>query len=137
MNINSGIFWETMSTLCINAVLKLKQLITTSCLYVITMYYIQIRPLLLERSSLTFRQNTECRFTLKLVRYMIITYSQMHRAYKYSQHSSIIWPVWLNHWVFVYELSSCGFVFSCWHLNYILRSQKFALVRSYFLNGMF
>ena len=28
---------------------------------------------------------------------------------KYSQHSSIIWPVWLNGWVFVYELSGCGF----------------------------
>ena len=29
------------------------------------------------------------------------TYSQMHRTYKYSQHSSIIWPVWLNDWVSV------------------------------------
>ena len=36
------------------------------------------------------------RFTLKRVRDMIITYSQMHRTDKYSQHSSIIWPVWLN-----------------------------------------
>ena len=27
---------------------------------------------------------------------MIITYSQMHRTDKYSQHSSIIWPVWVN-----------------------------------------
>ena len=27
---------------------------------------------------------------------MIRTYSQMHRTDKYSQHSSIIWPVWLN-----------------------------------------
>ena len=26
----------------------------------------------------------------------IITYSQMHRTDKYSQHSSIIWPVWVN-----------------------------------------
>ena len=25
-----------------------------------------------------------------------LLYSQMHRADKYSQHSSIIWPVWLN-----------------------------------------
>ena len=30
------------------------------------------------------------------VRDMIRTYSQMHRTDKYSQHSSIIWPVWLN-----------------------------------------
>ena len=32
-------------------------------------------------------------FTLKRVRDMIRTYSQMHRTDKYSQHSSIIWPV--------------------------------------------
>ena len=38
----------------------------------------------------------ECGFTLKRVRDMIRTYSQMHRTDKYSQHSSIIWPVWLN-----------------------------------------
>ena len=40
---------------------------------------------------------------------MIRTYSQMHRANKYLQCSSIIWSVWLNGWVFVYELSGCGF----------------------------
>ena len=34
-----------------------------------------------------------------------------------SQHSSIIWPVLLNSWVFVYELSVCGFDSSCSHLN--------------------
>ena len=50
------------------------------------------------RSSLTFRQTVECRFSLKLVCDMIIAYSQMHRSDKYSQHSSIIWPVWLNGW---------------------------------------
>ena len=41
--------------------------------------------------------------------HMIITYSQMHRTDKCSQHNSIIWPVWLNGWVSVYELSGCGF----------------------------
>ena len=38
----------------------------------------------------------ECGFTLKRVRDMIRRYSQMHRADKYSQHSSVIWPVWQN-----------------------------------------
>ena len=38
-----------------------------------------------------------------------LTYSQMHHADKYSQHNLIIWPVWLNGWVFVYELRNCGF----------------------------
>ena len=42
----------------------------------------------------------------------------MHRTDKYSQHSSIIWPVWLNGLVFVYELSGCGFESSCSHLNF-------------------
>ena len=32
----------------------------------------------------------------------------MHHTDKYSQHSSIIWPVWWNGWVFVCELSGCG-----------------------------
>ena len=41
----------------------------------------------------------------------------MHRRDKNSQHSLIIWPVWLNGWVFVYELSGCGFDSSCSHLN--------------------
>ena len=42
----------------------------------------------------------ECRFSLKQVRNMIITYSQVLRADKYLQHN----------WVFVYELSGCGWV---------------------------
>ena len=39
---------------------------------------LQICRLLRARSSLTFNQTVECRFTLKLVRDMIITYSQLH-----------------------------------------------------------
>ena len=42
----------------------------------------------------------------------------MHHTNKYSQHSSVIWPVWLNGWVFVYELSCCGFEPSCSQLNF-------------------
>ena len=51
---------------------------------------LQIWCLLWARSSLTFRQTIEWRFTLNLVRDMIIAYSQMHRTNDYSQHSSII-----------------------------------------------
>ena len=41
----------------------------------------------------------------------------MHHTDKYLQHSSIIWPAWLNGWVFVYELNGCAFE-SCYsHLN--------------------
>ena len=59
----------------------------------------------------TFRHSLdiEYRFTLKRVRDRIRTYSQMHRTNRYSQHSLIIRPVWLNGWVFIYGLS--GFEF--------------------------
>ena len=43
---------------------------------------------------------------------------QMHRRDKYLQQGTIIWSVWLNSWVFVYELSGCGFESSGSHLNY-------------------
>ena len=48
----------------------------------------------------------------------IQAYSQMHRADEYSKHSSIIWPIWPNSLVFVYELSGCGFESSWSHLNF-------------------
>ena len=34
-----------------------------------------------------------------------------------TEHSSIIWPVWPNGWVFFYELSSSGFESSCSQLH--------------------
>ena len=57
--------------------------------------------------------NYRVRIHSKSVRDMTITYRQMHRTDKYSQHSSIIWPVWLNAWVFVYKLSGCWFESHC------------------------
>ena len=42
----------------------------------------------------------------------------MHRTEKYSQHSLIIWPVWIIGWVFVYKLSACGFESRCCHLKF-------------------
>ena len=68
------------------------------------------------KEFLDIQTTVECGFTLKLVRDMIKTHSQMHRTDKYSQHSSIIWPVWPNGWVFVYEVSDCGFESRCSHL---------------------
>ena len=47
---------------------------------------------------------------LKRIHEMIRTYSQMHCIDRCSQHSSIIWSVWLNGWVFVYEISVCGWI---------------------------
>ena len=44
--------------------------------------------------------------------------TRMHHRDKYSQYSSIIWLVWLNGWVLVYELSGSEFGSSCCHLNF-------------------
>ena len=55
--------------------------------------------------------------SLKRVREMIKIYTQMHRTDNYSQHSSMIMPLWPSDWVFIYELSGCGFESSCSHLN--------------------
>ena len=73
------------------------------------------------KEFLDIQASIECRFTLKLVRDMIIIYSQMHGTDKYSKQSSIISPVWLNAWVFVYELIRCGCESRCCHLNYCQR----------------
>ena len=43
--------------------------------------------------------------------------TRMHLTDKYLQHSSIIWLVWVNGWVLVYELSGCEFDSRCCHLN--------------------
>ena len=52
------------------------------------------------KEFLDIQATIECRFTLKCVRDMTRTYCQMHCTDKNSEHSSIIWPVWPNDWVF-------------------------------------
>ena len=69
------------------------------------------------KEFLDIQATIACRFALKRVHDMI-TYSQMHCTGKYSQLSSIIWPFWLNGWVFVYELIGCGFEYRWCHLNF-------------------
>ena len=78
----------------------------------------------LSKEFLDIQSTTECGFNLKHVRDTIRTYSQMHHTDKYSWHSSIIWPVWSNGWVFDYELSGCGCGFKshCSHLyNFMIK----------------
>ena len=69
------------------------------------------------KEFLHIQATAECGFTVKHARGMIITYSQMHRTNEFSHHSSIIWPVWLNDSLFVYEQSGCGFEFRCSYLT--------------------
>ena len=71
----------------------------------------------LSKEFLDIQITIECGFTLKLVRDMTRTYSQMNRTDNYPEHSSIIWPVWPSGWVFVYKLSGSGCKTSCSHLN--------------------
>ena len=68
--------------------------------------------------SVCLLATTEWGFTFKFVRDMTRTYSQMESADEYSQHSSIIWSVWSNRCVFIYELSGSGFESSYSHLNF-------------------
>ena len=65
-----------------------------------------------------------CRMCIhsECARDMIKTCSQMHRTDKYSQHSSIIRPVWPNGWEFIYALSGRGFESKCSHLNFRFRA---------------
>ena len=48
------------------------------------------------KAFLEIQGTIELGFTLKRVRDMRKTYSQMHRRDEYSEDSSIIWPVWSN-----------------------------------------
>ena len=50
----------------------------------------------LSKEFLDIQATIECGFTLKRVRDMIRTYSQMHCRDKFSLDSSVIWLVWLN-----------------------------------------
>ena len=72
----------------------------------------------LEQAVLWQSSITECRITLKSVRDMARTYSQMHCAYKCAEESSMIWQVCRNGRAFDYQLSDSGFEGSCRHLNF-------------------
>ena len=60
------------------------------------------------RDMITYSQ---MHLTDKCVRDMVITHTHMHRTDKFS----VIWPVWLNGLLFVYELSGCEFESRCCH----------------------
>ena len=76
----------------------------------------------LSNKFLNIQATIDSLFTLKRLHDMITTYPEMHHTDRCSQHSSIIWPVWLNGWVVVYELSGWGFESCCSHLNFRYRT---------------
>ena len=78
-------------------------------------------------------------FTLKRVRDMTRTYSQVHRTDKYSQHSSINCSIWPNGLVFVYELSGCGLESSCSHKESFFYNgiTKLTMLRFYYCSKVY
>ena len=66
------------------------------------------------------------------------TNSQMHCADKYSQHSSIISPVWLNGWLFLYKLkwlwvqiSLLSHIFMFWNIFLLFLAMSILLQPGY------
>ena len=56
---------------------------------------------------------------LEFLRFTIcLLVSALGQLYNISNNRGSNFPVWLNGWVFVYELSGCGFESSCSHLNF-------------------
>ena len=76
----------------------------------------------LSKDFLDIQATIECGLTLKRLRDMTRACSQMHLTDRYSQHSSTIWPFWLNGWVIVFEISGCEFEPNCSHLNFKFRA---------------
>ena len=64
--------------------------------YPVPVTYISDMAPALCKEFLDIQASIECRFTLKLVCDMSITYNQMQRTDKYSQDNSVIRSVWLN-----------------------------------------
>ena len=61
------------------------------------------------KKFLDIQATRACGFTWKRVRNMTRTYSLMHRTGKYSEHSSVIWPVFANGLMFISGVRSSGF----------------------------
>ena len=53
------------------------------------------------KEFLDIQATIDCGFTLKRVRDMTRTYTQMHRTDNYSENSCIIWPVGPNGGLFI------------------------------------
>ena len=69
--------------------------VVVSSSLIIVSYTSDITPVL-SRYFFDIQAIAECGFTLKHVSDMMQTYTHMQHIDKYSQHSSNIWPVWLN-----------------------------------------
>ena len=88
----------------------------------------EISHLLWARNFLTFRKLQSVNL-LQMCMWHNKNPHSIHHTDKYSQHNSIISPVWLNGWVFVYKLGGCLFKFCSSHLNF-----RFQILSKQFLD---
>ena len=102
----------------LNFLLLLRQfvvnIITRNIDQVVSMLFFQ------RRSNANEHTLTKLWFSTDYQRWNNIGSSTLHRLSTLFQrlNDSNDWPVWLNGWVFVYELSGCGFESRCCHLNF-------------------
>ena len=80
----------------------------------------KISRLFQAKSSLTFRQLQ--RVDSFWNAYVIWQEHKAKCTVQISTHNTIIWLVWLNGLLLVYEQSGCGFASSCSHLNFRFRA---------------
>ena len=85
---------------------------------------LQIWRLRWARSSLTFRQTTECRFILKLVRDMIITYSHWNTLIYFSKKK-----IWHHIWKLTWKNVWFCFISTVW-VHFSLKTEKFRFWKS-------
>ena len=79
------------------------------------------------KEFLCIQEIAECRFTLNasVIRQK---HSQLEPKDNYSQHSPVVWPVWLNGQVSVQELSGCGFESCCSYYFFFLFSKSLSFL---------
>ena len=78
------------------------------CCEYLSVRCIRLYVIMMSRTSFTLNPHSivvreSTLYSYKLVRDMIIKYSQMHRTKKYTQDNSKFWTVWLN------EMVECSF----------------------------
>ena len=73
--------------------------------------------------SWRYRRKNEVDF--KQAKYLYVSYgirTHNHSVRKRTLNHLTTWPVFLNGWVFIYELSGCGFESCCCHINFRYRA---------------
>ena len=110
-----------------------------------TQWFLVRIPLDLLKLQICFDQRVliMSRTWFKVNLHPIVAWISRNRIDNYSQHSLIIWSVWLYGWVFVYKVSGCEFESCCINLHFganlgeqeIIFSNFLALLPNVFFQG--